>query len=116
MHPLLLGRWSTTDSQGMRQSLLFHRNGTAQWTFEVSGRPPEVLDLRYLLVENAQPYEILDLYDFHSGALYGKVLYGILDIQDPLTMRFAHEPGDPGKGEETRPSDFKGRTLTYRRE
>jgi len=85
--PELVGRWSTREGQ----SILFQKKGKALWLTRFGSQVDTVpMAFRYDCAK--QPVE-LDLFQFHTGPLVGKTLFGILEWNSDTSFRFNAEAG-----------------------
>jgi hypothetical protein len=94
------GKWSTREGQ----SIFFQKNGKALWLTRFGSQVDTVpMVFRYDCAK--QPVE-LDLFQFRSGPLVGKTLFGILEWTSDSTFRFNAEAGtDPSLRPKTFESD-----------
>ena len=108
--PTVIGVWSSTHEQSGPNTLTFHAEGSATWTFDA----PEVgtFELMYKINYGAIPHRI-ELSGFDRGVLAGKVLYGILEFVDEYRFRFAADAGE-SSDDNIRPPDFSEAHLYTR--
>lgn len=98
--PELSGKWSTREGQ----SIFFKKSGNALWLTRFGSQVDTVpMAFRYDCAK--QPVE-LDLFQFRTGPLVGKTLFGILEWTSDTTFRFNAEAGtDPSLRPKTFESD-----------
>ena len=112
----LVGTWTASDPEGNSQTIIFRKDGTADWQLQGEGETRTFEGLRWTFEEEARPAH-LDLAGIPYGPLQGQTLYCILDFPTHDSFRMDCAPGaSDASGETVRPVAFDGDdTLTFSR-
>lgn len=90
---------------GGKQIMIFDKDSTLKWIFHEETLS-DTFFIHYKLNENTHPDQ-LDLYDFSSGILKGKILAGIVELHSPDSLLLDFEPGDTWEeADSIRPASF----------
>lgn len=98
----LADRWLGDDGT---EIMIFHPDSTLQWIFRDT-LLSDTFQVRYRLDETVSPAH-LDLYDFNSGIMKGKVLAGILERHSNDSILLDFEPAESlDEADSVRPKSF----------